>query len=110
MMQGAPGPDFRTGETKNLTSLSKIVTMPTSIPNPPNDGTRPILYAGLSMLAVGFLTVLLLQTLLGGFSPTGAHTNLGWMALIVALMCIPFGALLTALGAAKALRNRPRRH
>ena len=61
------------------------------------------------MLAAGFLAVLLLETLLGGFSPTGAHTNLGWMALIVALMCLPFGGLLTALGAAKALRNRRRR-
>jgi hypothetical protein len=48
----------------------------------------------------------LLETFLGGFSPTGAHTNTGWFALIVALMCIPFGGLLTALGAAKTLRNR----
>jgi hypothetical protein len=75
----------------------------------PNDGARPILQVGLSMLAAGLLAVLLLETLLGGFSPTGAHTNLGWTALIVALMCLPFGGLLTALGAAKALRNRARR-
>jgi hypothetical protein len=45
-------------------------------------------------------------TLLGGFSPTGASTNTGWFALIVALMCIPFGGLLLALGVAKWLRNR----
>jgi high-affinity K+ transport system ATPase subunit B len=77
--------------------------------NPPNDGAHQILRAGLSMLAVGFLAVLLLEILLGGFSPTGAHTNLGWMALIVALMCLPFGGLLTALGAAKTMRNRARR-
>jgi high-affinity K+ transport system ATPase subunit B len=83
--------------------------MPSNQPNPPRDGARPILQSGLSMLAAGFLAVLLLQTLLGGFSATGAHSNLGWMALIVALMCIPFGGLLTALGAAKALRNRARR-
>ncbi len=49
---------------------------------------------------------LLLETLLGGFSPTGASTNTGWFALIVALMCIPFGGLLLALGVAKWLRNR----
>ncbi len=49
---------------------------------------------------------MLLQTLLGGFSPTGASTNTGWFALIVALMCIPFGGLLLALGLAKWLRNR----
>ena len=58
------------------------------------------------MLAAGLLAVLLLDTLLGGFSPTGAHSNAGWFALIVALMCIPFGLLLSALGLAKALRNR----
>ncbi len=46
------------------------------------------------------------ETLLGGFSPTGASTNTGWFALIVALMCIPFGGLLLALGVAKWLRNR----
>ena len=73
---------------------------------PPNNGARPLLQTGLSMLAAGLFSVMLLQTLLGGFSPTGARTNSGWLALIVALMCIPFGGLLTALGAAKALRNR----
>jgi hypothetical protein len=83
--------------------------MPSNTPNPHNDGSRQILQAGLWMLTAGLLAVLLLETLLGGFSPTGAHTNLGWMALIVALMCIPFGSLLTALGAAKTLRNRARR-
>ncbi len=49
---------------------------------------------------------LLLETVLGGFSRTGASTNTGWFALIVALMCIPFGGLLLALGVAKWLRNR----
>lgn len=58
------------------------------------------------MLGAGLLAALLLQTLFGGFSPTGASTNAGWLALIVALMCIPFGALLLALGVAKWLRNR----
>jgi hypothetical protein len=72
----------------------------------PNDGTRQILQWGSSMVGVGLLAAILLQTLLGGFSPTGASTNGGWFALIVALMCIPFGALLLALGIAKWLRNR----
>jgi uncharacterized membrane protein YidH (DUF202 family) len=48
----------------------------------------------------------LLETLLGGFSRTGASTNTGWFALILALMCIPFGGLLLTLGVAKWLRNR----
>jgi uncharacterized membrane protein YidH (DUF202 family) len=78
--------------------------MPTT-PNP-DDGTRQLLRWGASMLGTGLLAGLLLQTLLGGFSPTGASTNTGWFALIVALMCIPFGGLLLALGVAKWLRNR----
>jgi len=78
--------------------------MPTT-PNP-NDGTRQLLQWGGSMLGTGLLAGLLLQTLLGGFSPTGASTNTGWFALIMALMCIPFGSLLLGLGVAKWLRNR----
>ena len=45
-------------------------------PNP-NDGTRQLLQWGGSMLGTGLLAGLLLQTLLGGFSPTGASTNTG---------------------------------
>ena len=71
-----------------------------------NDGTRQLLQWGASMLSAGLLAAVLLKTLLGGFSPTGANTNTGWFALIVALMCIPFGGLLLALGMAKWLRNR----
>ena len=71
-----------------------------------NDGTRQLLQWGSSMLGMGVLAAILLQTLLGGFSPTGASTNTGWFALILALMCIPFGGLLLTLGVAKWLRNR----
>jgi hypothetical protein len=84
--------------------------MPVNGPNPsaiPSDGgARQLLKWGVSILAAGLVTAVLLETLLGGFSPTGAHTNTGWFALIVALMCIPFGGMLTALGLAKWLRNR----
>ena len=71
-----------------------------------DDGTRQLLQWGGSMVGVGALAALLLVTVLGGFSATGASTNTGWFALIVALMCIPFGGLLLALGIAKWLRNR----
>ncbi|MDR3738692.1 MAG: hypothetical protein P4L40_06690 [Terracidiphilus sp.] len=71
-----------------------------------SDGTRQLLQWGGSMVASGLVAVLLLETLLGGFTTTGAHTNTGWFALIVALMCLPFGSLLLALGFAKWLRNR----
>lgn len=58
------------------------------------------------MVGAGLLSGLLLITVFGGFSATGAHTNTGWFALIVALMCLPFGSLLLTLGVAKWLRNR----
>ena len=75
-------------------------------PGQNGDGTRQLLQWGASILGAGLSAVLLLQTLLGGFSPTGASTNAGWFALIVTLMCLPFGGLLLALGVAKWLRNR----
>ena len=72
----------------------------------PNDGTRQLLRWGASTVATGLAAAVLLQTLLGGFSPTGASTNTGWFALIVALMCLPFGSLLLTLGIAKWFRYR----
>jgi hypothetical protein len=82
------------------------MTQPTPAPAQPDDGTRQLLQWGASILGSGILAGVLLLTLLGGFSPTGASTNTGWFALIVALMCIPFGGLLLALGVAKWFRNR----
>ena len=54
------------------------------------------------------LCVVLLETVLGGYSRNGASTNTGWFALIVALMCLPFGLMLLTLGLAKWIRNRVR--
>jgi hypothetical protein len=75
----------------------------------PDDGTRQLLQWGGSMVATGLLCALLLITVLGGYSRLGASTNAGWFALIVALMCLPFGGLLLLLGIAKWLRNRSER-
>lgn len=72
----------------------------------PDDGTRELLRWGGSIVGTGVLAALMLQTLLGGISATGAKTNGGWFAFIVALMCIPFGLMLLTLGLAKWLRNR----
>jgi hypothetical protein len=70
------------------------------------DGTPELLRWGGATVGAGAVAVLLLLLVLGGVSRTGAHTNSGWIALIVALMCIPFGGLLLLLGIAKWLRNR----
>ena len=69
-------------------------------------GTRQLLQWGSSMVGTGLVSAILLITVLGGFGPTGAHTNTGWFALMIALMSLPFGGLLLALGVAKWLRNR----
>ncbi len=71
----------------------------------PDDGTRQLLQWGSSMVATGLVAILLLGTLLGGYTRNGASTNAGWFALIVALMCLPFGGMLLTLGIAKWLRN-----
>jgi hypothetical protein len=69
-------------------------------------GTRQLLRWGGSIVGAGLVAALLLVTLLGGYTRLGGSTNVGWFALIVVLMCLPFGALLLALGVAKWLRNR----
>jgi hypothetical protein len=72
----------------------------------PDDGTRQLLKWGGSIVGAGVLAAILLETLLGGFTRTGAHTNSGWFALIIVLGCLPFGSLLLTLGVAKWMRNR----
>jgi len=72
------------------------------------DGTRQLLHSGAWTLAAGLLAVVLAKFVFGGIGPEGPHTNSGWLALIVALMCLPFGSLLLLLGIAKWLRNRAR--
>jgi len=71
-----------------------------------DDGTRSLLRTGSWMLAAGALAALLTATVFGGISRQGPHTNAGWLSLMAALMCLPFGLMLFALGAAKWLRNR----
>ncbi|MGH9560322.1 MAG: hypothetical protein ACRD3S_02610 [Terracidiphilus sp.] len=90
--------------------------MPASLPDEttnrdplPNDGTRQLLQWGGSMVGTGLAAMLLLVTVLGGYTRDGATTNSGWFALIVALMCLPFGGMLLLLGMAKWLRSRRER-
>jgi hypothetical protein len=73
---------------------------------PPEDGTTQLLRWGSLILATGVVAVGLLMTVLGGVGVEGARSNLGWLALITGMMCLPFGLMLTALGAAKWLRRR----
>jgi hypothetical protein len=72
----------------------------------PDDGTRQLLKWGGWIAGTGLVAGVLLETVLGGFTRTGATTNTGWFALIVVLGCVPFGGMLFALGLAKWFRNR----
>jgi len=72
----------------------------------PDDGTNQLLKSGGWTLATGIFFALVTKFALGGIGPQGPHTNSGWMALIVTMMCLPFGFLLFLLGALKWLRNR----
>lgn len=71
-----------------------------------DDGTRALLRAGTGILVAGVLAGILAATVFGGIGIQGPHTNGGWLSLMVAMMCLPFGLMLFALGAAKWLRNR----
>jgi hypothetical protein len=72
----------------------------------PDDGTRQLLQGALWTLLTGVLAALAMRFLFGGIGTHGPHTNAGWIALIVAMMCLPFGCMLLLLGGAKYLRNR----
>ena len=79
-------------------------TRATSAPLP-DDGTRPLLQGAFWTLLIGILAAGATKFLFGGIGIHGPHTNAGWIALIVAMMCLPFGCMLLALGGAKYLRN-----
>ena len=78
------------------------------LPRPPlpDDGTRPLLQGAFWTLLTGILAALATLFLFGGVGIHGPHTNGGWLSLIVAMMCLPFGCMLLVLGGAKYLRNR----
>jgi hypothetical protein len=72
----------------------------------PDDGTRPLLQGAFYILLTGILAAAATRWLFGGITAHGPHTNAGWLSLMVAMMCLPFGTMLLLLGGAKYLRNR----
>jgi uncharacterized membrane protein YidH (DUF202 family) len=74
--------------------------------DPNDDGTRQLLRTGIGTLVVGIIAALLTRFVFGGIGIQGPHTNSGWLSLLLAMGCLPFGFLLTLLGTAKWLRNR----
>lgn len=68
--------------------------------------TRKIVRTGLGIFLTGAAGVVLLFTVFGGITRQGPHTNAGWLALMVAMGCVPTGALTLLLGVAKAFADR----
>lgn len=70
--------------------------------------TRKILKTGSLIFGIGAVAAALMFSVFGGVTRQGPHTNLGWMALIVAMGCLPLGAITLLLGIAKLFGNRRR--
>jgi len=70
--------------------------------------TRKLLRTGLLIFGTGALAVLAVLTVLGGVGRQGPHTNLGWLALVLAMGCLPTGALTLALAVMKLFGDRNR--
>lgn len=69
--------------------------------------TRAILRTGLWIFSTGVVSAILIFTSFGGITRRqGPHTNLGWLALMVAMGCLPTGTLTLALGVSKLFADR----
>ncbi|QMV18081.1 hypothetical protein GOB94_04780 [Granulicella sp. 5B5] len=65
------------------------------------DDTKTILKTGSTIFLTGVASAALMYTVFGGVTKQGPHTNGGWLALMVAMGCLPTGALTLVLGLAK---------
>lgn len=70
--------------------------------------TRKLLTTGSAIFATGIFGAVLAETVLGGIGPQGPHTNAGWLALMLAMGCLPTGFLTLLLGLAKLSADRRR--
>jgi len=68
--------------------------------------TRKLLKIGSILILTGVIAAALMLTAFGGVTHQGPHTNLGWMALIVVMGCLPLGCITLLLGVAKLFGNR----
>jgi hypothetical protein len=68
--------------------------------------TRQLLRTGLAIFLAGAAAALLALTVFGGIGRQGPHTNSGWLALMVAMGCLPTGTLTLALAISKIIGDR----
>jgi hypothetical protein len=70
--------------------------------------TRKLLTTGLSIFSTGVISAALAMTVFGGIGHQGPHTNSGWLALMLAMGCLPTGFLTLLLAFAKLNTDRHR--
>jgi hypothetical protein len=70
--------------------------------------TRKLLRTGSAIFGTGVLAALLTATVFGGITREGPHTNSGWLALMVAMGCLPTGFLTLVLAFMKLYADRNR--
>jgi len=70
--------------------------------------TRKLLITGSAIFFTGVAAALLAQTVFGGIGHQGPHTNSGWLALMLAMGCLPTGLLTLLLALAKLSADRRR--
>ena len=68
--------------------------------------TRKVLTTGAAIFFSGAIAAALAETVLGGIGRQGPHTNSGWLALMLAMGCLPTGTLTLLLGIAKVFADR----
>lgn len=71
--------------------------------------TRKLLTTGSIIFGAGCLSAALMLTVFGGVTKQGPHTNLGWLALMLAMGCLPTGVLTLFLGLTKLIGELSRR-
>jgi hypothetical protein len=68
--------------------------------------TRKLIRTGLAIFLTGAISAGLMLTVLGGVTKQGPHTNMGWLALMLAMGCLPLGTLTLLLGITKLIGER----
>ena len=70
--------------------------------------TRKLLRTGLLIFGTGVIAAALIFISFGGVTHQGPQTNLGWLALMLAMGCLPTGLLTLLLAALKLMGDRRR--
>ncbi len=75
--------------------------------SPMRDDTRTLLRTGFGLFGTGAVAAISIFVAFGGITRRqGPHTNAGWLALMLAMGCLPTGALTLVLGISKFFSDR----